>query len=197
MEFPIEKSNLHVQAMARMLRVGSGVGLLIAVVFFALGDVDAVTMAIILAGVLFVWTVAVGSWSGLGKGAIRIDHVGITVRHKLGELKFPWADIKDVSVTTLRQRAGLNSLFMRAFLVDASRPFVLLKLGRMVRANPLTDRWYTRGIGIPILTKEIAIYPEDVPGLAAASSHYAEGNGTRARESSWQEPFGLEREDAE
>ena len=197
MEFPIEKTNLHVQVMARMLRLSSGAGLLIAVVFFALDDVDAVTMAIILAGVLFVWTVAVWSWSGLAKGAIRIDHDGITVHHKLGELKFPWADIKDVSVTTLRQSAGLNSLFMRAFLLDASRPFVLLKLGRMVRTNPLTDRWYTRGIGIPILTKEIAIYPEDVTGLAAAASHYAEGNGTRARESSWQNPFGLEREDAE
>ena len=197
MEFPIEKNNLHVQFMARMLRVYSGIGLLIALAFFALGDVDAVTMAIIFAGVLFVWTVVVWSWSGLGKGAIRIDHVGITVRNKLGEHKSPWADVKDVSVTTLRQRAGLNSLFMRAFLLDASRPFVLLKLRRMVRANPLTDRWYTRGLGIPILTNEIAIFPEDVTGLAAAASHYAEGNGTRARESSWQNPFGLEREDAE
>ena len=192
MEFPIEKTNLHVQFMARMFRVYSGIGLLIALVFFALGDVDAVTMAIILAGVLFVWTVAVWSWSGLGKGAIRIDHVGITVRNKLGEHKYPWTDVKDVSVTTLRQRAGLNSLFMRAFLLDASRPFVLLKLGRMVRTNPLTDRWYTRGLGIPILTNEIAIFPEDVTGLAAAASHYAEGNETRARESSWQEPFGMD-----
>src|SRR3990172_11365450 len=115
MEFPIETTNLHVQFMARMFRVYSGTGLLIALVFFALGDVDAVTMAIILAGVLFVWTVAVWSWSGLAKGAIRIDHDGITVHHKLGELKFPWADIKQLSVTTLRQSAGLNSLFMRAF----------------------------------------------------------------------------------
>ncbi len=197
MEFPIEKNNLHVQLMARMLRFCSGIGLLIAVVFFALGHVDAVTMAIVLAGVLFVWTVAVWSWSGLGKGAIRIDHVGITVHHKLGELKFPWADVKDVSVTTLRQKADLNCLFMRAFLLDASRPFVLLKLRRMVRANPLTDRWDTRGLGIPILAKEIAIYPEDVTGLAAAATHYAEGNETRARESSWQKPFGLERNDEE
>jgi hypothetical protein len=197
MEFPIQKNNLHVQFMARMLRVYSGIGLLIALVLLALGHVDAVTVAVVVAVVLFVWTVVVWFWSGLGKGAIRIDHDGFTVQNKRAEHWSPWADVKDVSVATLQQTKGLNSLFMRAFLLDASRPFVLIKLRRMVRVNPLIERSSTRGLGIPLSTKEVMIYPEDVAGLAAAASHYAEGNGTRARESSWGKPFGLQREDQE
>ena len=178
MEFGFISNNPQTRALSLYIATPCLAILLVNLILFVTGIVNGEKALFAGLGLTLAPAAAIWNVQQYGRGSACPDPSQLVVRTRGWTHSYNWADIADVSLTSLGEKGTAVRLWARILFWPEAEPLVELRLKRPLRIGLWPGRYGTRPIGVPLIGgKRVPLFLKEPESFVRTAKGYLPKTG--------------------